>query len=404
MCVVCSKPHILWLTENYPPRRGGMAQACDRIVSGLRSSGIKVDVAFFNYSAVVFKTACQMNGRLIVVPASDSPAHSLNLLFNYISDPSNNLKYTHIAAFGGAIPMLALPVFKVWMGLKAVTLLRGNDFDIGVFQSGKRQILFDALKASDAVCVLYSEAVKRVSSLISDAKVFCIPNGIDTEDWQNDSFDYVTANNFRKENNIADNQLVVGLFGQLKEKKGVVFFFENLLKTGLQEKVTIITVGDVEPSLQAWIDKKILGKKESVETTEIENQEQVCEPVEPLIKLIQLPFMDRFELLSLYPVCDFIALPSHYDGMPNVLLEAGTLGIPAIAARTGGIAEVLPDQQFQLTFHPGNADQCRQALNRAFELSKEERKAIGQALKSNIENNFSQSNESLNYKKLFTTV
>ena len=40
---------VLWLTENYPPRRGGMAQACDRIVSSLRSNNINTETCFCNY-------------------------------------------------------------------------------------------------------------------------------------------------------------------------------------------------------------------------------------------------------------------------------------------------------------------------------------------------------------------
>ena len=119
------------------------------------------------------------------------------------------------------------------------------------------------------------------------------------------------------------------------------------------------------------------------------------------LKIIQLPFMDRFELLCKYPARDYIALPSHYDGMPNVLLEAGALGIPVIAARTGGIFEVLPEEQKTLTFHPGNADQCRQALNNAAALPSDKRKELGLVFKKHIKDNFNLEKESQGYLKLF---
>ncbi|MDD2624487.1 MAG: hypothetical protein PHQ02_06660 [Candidatus Riflebacteria bacterium] len=106
---------ILWLTENYPPRRGGMAQSCDRIVDGLRKNGIYVDVAYFCAGAASFKKVMQQNGNLITVPVSDSVPHSLNCLYNYLADPDNNLSYTHLLAFGGTLPMLAAPVFKAWL-------------------------------------------------------------------------------------------------------------------------------------------------------------------------------------------------------------------------------------------------------------------------------------------------
>ena len=142
-------------------------------------------------------------------------------------------------------------------------------------------------------------------------------------------------------------------------------------------------VGDVEEQVQTWLNDHL-------------NEETG-------LKVIQLPFMDRFELLTKYPACDYIALPSHYDGMPNVLLEAGSLGIPVIAARTGGIFEVLPEEQSILTFHPGNADKCRQALNKAASINLEERKSIGLALQKHIKENFNVKKESDAYLKLFAS-
>ncbi|MDD3147641.1 MAG: glycogen synthase, partial [Candidatus Riflebacteria bacterium] len=63
--------HLLWLTENYPPRRGGMAQACDRIVHNLRRAGLSVDVAFFSCAASELRQTERQNGREIVVPVGE---------------------------------------------------------------------------------------------------------------------------------------------------------------------------------------------------------------------------------------------------------------------------------------------------------------------------------------------
>ena len=140
--------HILWLTENYPPRRGGMAQACDRIVSNLRQAGTNIDVVSLNSSGQLIKSVQQQNGRLILAPASDNPGHVLNCLFNYLEDPGGRQQYDCVVAFGGYLPILALPVFKSWLGTRAVTMLRGNDFDLGVFMPQRRAMLADALKGA----------------------------------------------------------------------------------------------------------------------------------------------------------------------------------------------------------------------------------------------------------------
>ena len=89
--------------------------------------------------------------------------------------------------------------------------------------------------------------------MFPDLNIVHISNGIDLDDWVQDPYDLEEALNFRHNNGISDDTILVGIFGQLKEKKGIVFFLENLLRTGLQEKITFLMVGDVEEQVQTWI-------------------------------------------------------------------------------------------------------------------------------------------------------
>ncbi|KAF1081691.1 MAG: hypothetical protein GQF41_2031 [Candidatus Rifleibacterium amylolyticum] len=372
--------HILWLTENYPPRRGGMAQACDRIVSNLRQAGTNIDVVSLNSCGQHIKSVQQQNGRLILAPASDNPGHVLNCLFNYLEDPGGRRQYDCVVAFGGYLPILALPVFKSWLGTRAVTMLRGNDFDLGVFMPQRRAMLADALKASDVTCVLSGDLYKKVAKLYPEAKLQVIANGIDNTGWRCDGSDYQAAAEWRQQH-AGDDRLLIGIIGQLKEKKGVTFFLENVVRAGLHDRFRFLLIGDVETQVQEWLDAR--AEK---------------------LAIIQMPFLDRFELLRWYPACDFVALPSHYDGMPNVLLEAGALGIPVIAARTGGINEVLKQSQHALTFWPGNSENCREALWHAAGLKPEERTETGEALKKHITENFNSACETSRYLELFNSL
>jgi len=371
---------ILWLTENYPPRRGGMAQACDRIVSNLRSAGTGIDIVSFTATGRHIKSVLQQNGRLIHAPVGDNPGHALNCLFNYLEDPVGRRQYDCLVAFGGYLPILALPVFKAWLGTKAVTMLRGNDFDLGVFTPQRRAMLADALQTSDITCVLSGDLQKKVAALYPKARLEVITNGIDCASWHCDSSDYQAAAAWRRQNS-SDSRLVIGIIGQLKEKKGVTFFLENIVCAGLQDRFRFLLIGDVEAQVQEWLGARA---------------EQLA--------IIQMPFLDRFELLRWYPACDYIALPSHYDGMPNVLLEAGALGIPVIAARTGGINEVLSESQHALTFWPGNSENCREALWHAAGLKPEERIKIGEAQKKHISESFNSARETDRYLELFNSL
>ncbi|NCB38458.1 MAG: glycosyltransferase [Erysipelotrichia bacterium] len=369
---------VLWLTENYPPRRGGMAQACDRIVNNLRLSGLTVDVVFFSNGVASTRIIQQQNGCEIFFSTSDSAAHDLNCLFNILTNPVNHLNYTHIVAFGGNLPIIALPVFSAWLNCIAITMFRGNDFDLGIFSPQRRIALSAAIEASKTVCVLTSELKTKISQIYPTAQIRQIANGIDTNTWQAEAFDRQAALEWRAAN-IGENKLVIGLFGQFKAKKGGLFLLENALKSNIQDSFHFMIVGDIEAEMQNWLDQ---------------HAEQ--------LNFSRLPFLDRFELLAKYPACDLIGIPSHYDGMPNVLLEAGALGIPVIAARVGGIVDVIPDALQPLTFHPGDAHGCQQTLWNISRLKQEQLRALGEALQNRIKQDFTATRENNSYLQLFT--
>ncbi len=110
-----------------------------------------------------------------------------------------------------------------------------------------------------------------------------------------------------------------------------------------------------------------------------------------------LPFLDRFELLPWYAACDWIAIPSFYDGLPNVLVEATALGIPLLAARAGGMADVLDDGRTALLFEPGDEAGCAWTLQRAARLDEARRREMGEACRALAEAEFDAELETSRY-------
>jgi glycogen(starch) synthase len=337
--------HVLWLTETYPPSRGGMAQSCDRIVRGLRRRGVIVDVLHFTPAPRGRPWAIerQAGGRYLVCPIEDDPAHACNRAWSTLqADPQ---PITHVVAFGGSRPIMAAPVFAAWLGRPLITLIRGNDFDAAVFSVRRRPTLDDALARSALVCCVSQDKVRKISALHPGVRVRWIPNGIDRRDWA------FTASDLEHARAWKPAKPVIGLFGQLKAKKGGVFLLEALRRSGAD--VHLLLAGWMEPEMEAWL------ATHAVEHT-------------------ALPFLDRFELLPWYAACDWIAIPSFYDGLPNVLVEAAALGIPLIAARAGGMADVLSERT-ALLFDPGDEARCALALHRAASLDEPTRLRMGEA-------------------------
>ena len=64
---------------------------------------------------------------------------------------------------------------------------------------------------------------------------------------------------------------------------------------------------------------------------------------------------ERADSQALMQAADFLVLPSAYEGMPNVVLEAMMAGCPVIGSRVGGIPELIEDDVTGLLFPGGDS-------------------------------------------------
>lgn len=363
---------ILFLTENYFPSRGGMAQSADRIVNSLRNKNIEVDVLHFS-SKRQFKDKDEKNGWYKCRQVGLDQAHSLNLIWNEIE--SLDQDWTHVAAFGGYIPLLAGPVFSSWLNADFTVHLRGNDFDTGVFTPRKREVLMSALKEAATVCCVSTDKVERVKKMFPGKNAVWTPNGIDLNLWQPLKSDFVKAEKIKEE---FSGKKVIGFFGHLKEKKGLLFFIDCLRKSGYVEQAHLLLVGEMD--------------EESA--SQLSESNDLC--------FTHISFLDRYELIPYYMACDFTALPSFYDGMPNVILESGALGGVFIASNAGGIGDILKDQEHGFIFSKGNQYSCIQAIKKAMQCSNDKYERFSEYNKQFFTKSFTAEKEIQNHIKALT--
>ncbi|MDF9795102.1 glycogen(starch) synthase [Catalinimonas alkaloidigena] len=352
-----------------------MAQSCDRIVHHLREGGVQIDIIHFSQRKKAYQWQVQKRGRYMACPFEVDAAHTLNKLWNKLSEEKE--LYSHLVAFGGNLPILAASVYPTWMQTPLVTLFRGNDFDAAMFSTRRQPILLRAIQQSAAIGAVSQDKVIKIQRLFPEHKVFYTPNGIDTTNWRLSSSDLEKAMQWRKE--IAPDRKVIGLFGDLKAKKGVPFFLEAIRKSSLTDHLHLLLVGNVEDTLLETLQE------------------------EPAIRFSSLGFLDRYELLGYYPACDAIAIPSYYDGMPNVMLEAGSLGVPLITSAIDGMKDVLINDEEQLAclFHAGDVRDAARALKWWYsspEQAKQQKAARCQRI---IKERFNHKQEVANYLEIF---
>ena len=88
-------------------------------------------------------------------------------------------------------------------------------------------------------------------------------------------------------------------------------------------------------------------------------------------------------LPEIYRGADIFVLPSRDEGMPNALLEAMAAGLPVVATRIAGSAEVVIDQETGLLVAPEDTEALTAALLRLI-TSESERARFGTAGRARV--------------------
>lgn len=93
------------------------------------------------------------------------------------------------------------------------------------------------------------------------------------------------------------------------------------------------------------------------------------------------------ELSQAYASGDVFIMPSESETLGQVVLEAMSSGLPVVAARAGGIPDIIPDDQEGKTgylFNPGDLDDCLSKLSPLLD-DRELRESIGRAARVEME-------------------
>jgi glycosyltransferase involved in cell wall biosynthesis len=146
----------------------------------------------------------------------------------------------------------------------------------------------------------------------------------------------------RKKWNIGHDDAVIGIVSKLWEGKGhevLIRAFKEIKREINGAKLVIVGEGPLDSMLHELTDK--LGLTDSVLFTGFQ--------------------MDVAAIISSF---DVAVLPSFYEGMGRVLLEAMAMGKPVVASRVGGIPDLVKDGVNGFLINPGDVKGLAEALKR----------------------------------------
>lgn len=93
------------------------------------------------------------------------------------------------------------------------------------------------------------------------------------------------------------------------------------------------------------------------------------------------PFTD--EPNTIFERLDMTILPSlHKEGLPNVLLESMSMGVPVVSSNIGGVSEIVIEGETGYMVMPGNKSMLASAINKVWDNQTDYQAMKGKARKS----------------------
>lgn len=205
-------------------------------------------------------------------------------------------------------------------------------------------------------------------------RIISVPNGIDTSVFY---FDPIARYNKRIELNVECKSLILSV-GRLEEQKDYPNLFSaiEILKKSRQDfKLAVVGDGQLKDNLKQLVEK-------------LELQDYVV-------------FLGvRRDIESLMSATDIYVMPSAWEGFGLVVAEAMACERFVVATDCGGVSEVVGDNG--VLIEPKDHYVLAKELDKALDMSIDERLKIGIAARKHIIENYSLATSLSAYLKLYT--
>jgi glycosyltransferase involved in cell wall biosynthesis len=357
---------VLFITERFPPDRGGAAASASRQVQGIASSLERLDVLRLAGDVPPARVEVEERGawRLYRVGAAARADESLQLLYqtalNLLRAHGHELLHGFCAVHAGYVAVAAARA----AGRQSVVSLRGNDVDRAMFHGPRLPFLIWTLRHAGALLGVSRENLAKVTALTGrttglhhapngvDASVFCPASGVESTTLG----PHVEA-----------PRPWIGFVGELRLKKGLPVLQDLAARLAGEKRGTLFWIGGVR--------REERGAVEAWRSTAREAAGRVRE----------LPYAaDPGELAARYRAMDVLVFPSLWEGLPNALLEAMACGRPVVAAAIGACPEVVEDGATGLLVAPHRLDAFVRTVLAFLDRPAEERARIGAAARARV--------------------
>jgi glycosyltransferase involved in cell wall biosynthesis len=336
----------------FPHAVGGMQRHSRLLIEELIKEGADVYV-FHPHEEVIFPTAKEVR------------IQGIDTAKNYLKECKTYSKRMYLALKQENFDVIYSQGLSVWYKAEEFSdKLVVNPHGLEPFQAigfkdkliaiPFKRVFSSIFKKSRAVVSLGGRLTPIIKKIVGNDKIWVLPNAINLPEKQKTSFPE------------KGEKLEVFFLARFANNKGIHILMEaisQLNKEGFEDKFHF-KLGGKGPM---WEHYKS-GTK-SYKNVEL------------------LGFVDDEDIPDLYTSSDIFCLPTLFEGMPTVVLEAMGYGIPIIVSDVGATAEQVDTSNGYL-INKNNVDELKMALKDYLELSADKKKSMGLTSFERVKNNF----------------
>ncbi|MDD5216857.1 MAG: glycosyltransferase [Candidatus Omnitrophica bacterium] len=238
-----------------------------------------------------------------------------------------------------------------------------------IHNSGENSIARRTLyKMTDRLCdlttfVSHASAEQYARLGLVNKKRMIIPNSVDTGIFYSDE---TARRQIRASFKLADEYawLTVGRLESIKDYPSMLKAFSIIVESEDHVVLLICGIGTLEKKLQMMVKEMGLNEK--------------------------VYFLGaRFDMPQLMNAADGFVLSSSLEGMPKVLLEAMSTGLPIVATNVGGVGEIVRNGLNGFLVEPGNPVLLAEKMKMLMDMPKRNRHDMGQRGSQSVSDQFS---------------
>lgn len=271
---------------------------------------------------------------------------SLFRLYRLIRKEKPDIVHSHTPK-AGLLTMLAAKAAGVKFRLHTVAglpLMETKGFTRQLLEFIEKIVYACATKVYPNSMGLYDFIIENKLTKSKKLKVIAngSSNGIDTEFFNPDKFSEKEKSALKKELGINDNDFVFVFVGRMVGDKGINELVKAFsLLNSKDKRSKLLLVGPFEDEL----DPLKPETKSAIENT----AEIIFTGFQPDVRLY-------------FSISDCLAFPSYREGFPNVVMQAGAMGLPGIVSNINGCNEIVEHQKNGLIVPVKNISELENAM------------------------------------------